>query len=280
MTKTVLITGTSKGIGLETALRFARAGWNVAATMRDPKDADLALTAHENITVLPLDVTDPASIDHAIQQTEDRFGQIDAVVNNAGYGQAGFFEAVSDAELRANFETNFFGTANVMRAILPQMRARHDGVILNVSSVGATFGIPSSGIYVATKWALEGLSESMWHELSTIGVRLKVLEPGGVNTAFLTADTYTRPTVGIADYEGYNRDFQTAMTADHWGLEAPSTIADRIFDAVTDGSDRFRYFAGPPLQWLKDAKRSLSDQDYEQFMAERFRSPVSVTSNQ
>lgn len=278
MTKTVLITGTSKGIGHETVLRFARAGWNVAATMRDPKDADPAFAGHENVIVLPLDITDPASVEQAITRTEDRFGQIDAVVNNAGYGQAGFFEAVTDAEMRANFDTNFFGTANVMRAILPRMRARRDGVILNVSSVGATFGIPSSGVYVSTKWALEGLSESIWHELSPTGVRLKVLEPAGVNTAFLTAETYTRPTVGIDDYEGYNRNLQTAMTADHWGLEEPSAIADRIFDAVTDGTDRFRYFAGPPLQWLKDAKRSMSDQDYEQFMAERFRSPVSVTA--
>ncbi|MDO5605830.1 MAG: SDR family oxidoreductase [Paracoccus sp. (in: a-proteobacteria)] len=278
MPKTVLITGTSKGIGRDTVLRFARAGWNVAATMRDRADADPAFAGFPNIAVFRLDVTDPYTIADAIAKTGDRFGQIDAVVNNAGYGQAGFFEAVTDAELRANFETNFFGTANVMRAILPGMRARRDGVILNVTSVGATFGIPSSGSYVATKWALEGLCESMWHELSAAGVRLKVLEPAGVATPFLTAPSYSRATVGIDDYEDYYARFMQAMGADHWALEQPEVIADRIFDAVTDGSDRFRYFAGPPLQWLRDAKRSMTDQDYEQFMAERFRSPVSVTA--
>ncbi|MDO5614466.1 MAG: SDR family oxidoreductase [Paracoccus sp. (in: a-proteobacteria)] len=276
MPKTVLITGTSKGIGQATVLRFARAGWNVAATMRNPADADPAFADFPNIAVIALDITDPASIEAALKTTRKWFGQIDAVVNNAGYGQAGYFEAVTDAQLRANFDTNFFGTANVMRAILPEMRARREGVVLNVSSVGATFGIPSSGAYVSTKWALEGLCESAWHELTPLGVHLKVLEPAGVNTPFLTAPTYTRASVGIDDYEADYARFQQAMSADHWALEEPETIADRIFDAVTDGTDRFRYFAGPPLNWLRDAKRKLSDQDYEQFMAERFRSPVSV----
>lgn len=278
MSKTVLITGTSTGIGHATVLRFADAGWNVAATMRNPDDADPAFADHANIAVFALDITDPASIDAALAATEARFGQIDAVVNNAGYGQAGFFEGVTDAQIRANFDTNFFGTANMMRAVLPKMRARHEGVILNVSSVGSTFGIPSNGIYVSTKWALEGLSESLWHELTPTGVRLKTLQPAGVETPFLTKPDYTVPKVGIDDYEDYYQTFQKAMTADHWRLEPAEVIADRIFDAVTDDSDRLRYFSGPVLNWIREAKRTLSDEDYERFMRDRFASPVSVTN--
>ncbi len=277
MATTVLITGTSTGIGREAVLRFARAGWNVVATMRDRADADPAFAEHANIVVQRMDVTDPLSIDAAIAKAEQQFGEIDVVINNAGYGQYGFFEAVTDRELHANFETNFFGTANVMRAILPKMRARRAGTILNVSSCGATFGIPSSGVYVSTKWALEGLCESMWHELSAVGVHLKVLEPAGVDTPFLpTAAERSKHTGGIGDYDDYYAGFQNAMTAEHWQLEGADVIADRIFEAATDGSDRFRYFAGPVLQWLFDAKRTLSNQDYERFMSERFRSAESV----
>lgn len=277
MTQHILITGTSSGIGHAAALRFARAGWNVTATMRNPAGADAAMSAMENIFVAEMDITDGASIAGALAQSEARFGAIDVVVNNAAYGQFGFFEAISDAELRASFETNLFGTANVMRQVLPAMRARRDGTILNISSCGALFGLPTSGVYVSTKWALEGLCESMWHELAAVGVRIKVLEPAGVDTPFLAkAGERSRETGGIADYQTFYETYQQAMTADHWALEDAETIAERIFAAVTDGTDRFRYFAGPPLQWLVDAKRRLSDAEYEQFMRARFEDPTSI----
>ena len=267
----ILITGTSTGIGHATALHFARSNWNVSATMRNMADADPVLVDAGNVAVGTLDITNPASIAKAVADAEARFGTIDVVVNNAAYGQYGFFEAIPDDELRASFDTTLFGTTNVMRAVLPKMRQRRGGTILNVSSCGAFFGLPTSGVYVATKWALEGLCESMWHELAAVGVKLKVLEPAGVDTPFLPkAAERSCGTGGIAEYQPYFEAFQQAMTADHWALESAETIAERIFAAVTDGTERFRYFAGPPLQWLVDAKRQMSDSEYEKFMRERF----------
>ncbi len=158
--KTVLITGASSGIGKATAELFAERGWNVAATMRSPNESDLA-SKSQAIRLFRLDVTDPSSIETCVSDVIAEFGGIDVVVNNAGYGLVGPFEAQTDAQIRRQFETNLFGVMNVTRAVLPHMRERRAGRIVNVASIAGRMTIPLYSAYCSTKWALEGLGSAL-----------------------------------------------------------------------------------------------------------------------
>ncbi len=181
--KTVLITGSSSGIGKATVLRFQQAGWNVAATMRSPeKEAELGKL--EGIALVRLDVTSEDSIAAAIGETIQRFGAIDVVVNNAGYGLVGPFEASTPEQVRRQFETNVFGLMNVVRAVLPHIRERRAGVIVNVASMGGRITFPLYSPYHGTKWAVEGFSEGLQFELEQFGIRVKIIEPGAIKTDF------------------------------------------------------------------------------------------------
>src|SRR5579872_4063886 len=169
--KTVLITGSSTGFGQATAKLFADKDWNVAATMGDVEAAgDLA--GRDNVLVSHLDVTDPATIDQAIKAALERFGKLDAVINNAGYGQYGIFERIPHESIQRNFNVNLFGVMNVIRAIVPVFRQQKEGLILNVSSFGGLVGLPSVSIYLSTKLALEGFSEALSHELASQNIVL------------------------------------------------------------------------------------------------------------
>ena len=183
MSQTVLITGASSGIGKASATLFADQGWNVAATMRDPGDgADFA--GHDNVFVIRLDLLDSDSIGAAVSATTERFGSIDVLVNNAGYGAYGPLEATPMSVLRQQFEVNFFGLAELTKAVLPGMREQQSGTIINVSSVGGRIVFPFGVLYHSSKWAVEGLSEALHFEARLFGGRVKIVEPGGVNTDF------------------------------------------------------------------------------------------------
>ena len=176
---TVLITGSSTGIGRASAKLFADRGWNVVATMRAVSAAgDLA--GRDNVFVTRLDVTDPGSIDQAIKTSIEVFGKIDAVINNAGYRQYGLFETIPPKSIQSNFDVNLFGVMNVIRAIVPVFRKQKQGLILNVSSAGGLVGLPSTSIYISTKFALEGFTESLAYELASQNIVVKIIEPGGV----------------------------------------------------------------------------------------------------
>jgi NAD(P)-dependent dehydrogenase (short-subunit alcohol dehydrogenase family) len=174
--RTVLITGCSTGFGEATARLFAARGWNVVATMRRP-EAGRALAALDNVLVTRLDVQDRASIDAAIAAGIARFGRIDVLVNNAGFG---VFEATSRQRMLEQFEVNVFGLMDVTRAILPHFRANRSGVIVNISSSGGVFALPMTSLYNASKFALEGFSESLAYELAGLGISVKIVEPGDV----------------------------------------------------------------------------------------------------
>lgn len=176
MPKTILVTGASTGVGAATIDLFAHRGWNAIATMRRPASSNSE--KRDNVLHLPLDVTDHSSIEKALADGGKHFGSIDVVVNNAGYGEFGVFEAIDDNKIRANFEVNVFGVMNVIRAILPAWRKRKSGTIINVSSAGGIIGLPAIGFYLSTKFALEGFSESIWYELDALGICLKIVEPG------------------------------------------------------------------------------------------------------
>lgn len=184
--KVWFITGTSAGIGKELAETALEKGYKVVATARKPEVLkDLAEKYPETVLTLKLDVTNKNDIAEAINTTIEKFGKIDVVVNNAGYGLIGAIEEPSDEQIRAQFETNVFGVLNVVREVLPVLRDQQSGHIINVSSGLGFFAFPSYGYYSATKFALQGLSESLAQETAHLGIKVTIAEPGGTKTSFL-----------------------------------------------------------------------------------------------
>jgi NAD(P)-dependent dehydrogenase (short-subunit alcohol dehydrogenase family) len=240
MAQTVLITGASSGIGRATAEVFARKGWNVSATARNPVDE--SIWGRPGNTISPkLDVTDEASIASAVAATLERFGAIDVVVNNAGYGLFGPVEGTTSEQLEAVFRTNVFGTANVIRQVLPYMRRRRSGVIVNVSSVAGRIGIPYLAPYNATKFAVEGLSESLRFELESHNIRVKLIEPGTFKSNFASRG------LEWSKHAAYQPQLSNLMTRVSKAVERakdPSIVAEAIFDAANDTSHRLRYPVG------------------------------------
>lgn len=255
MKKTVLITGTSSGIGKATALHFAKQGWNVIATMRNP-EKETELTDEPNIYVTKLEVTDIQSIQTVIHQGIEKFGHIDALVNNAGYGQIGLFEAVSPEKIQAQFDTNVFGLMNVTRAVLPHFRSRKSGIIINVSSTLGIIPMPMASIYTASKFAVEGFSEALAYELETQNIKVKIIEPGGIETAFSNrSKTEFAYNPELTDYN----DFIEKRTREKYTYDNNYTaaeVANVIYTAATDETHQLRYIAGP------DAEKQISIRHY------------------
>jgi NAD(P)-dependent dehydrogenase (short-subunit alcohol dehydrogenase family) len=268
--KTVLITGSSTGIGHATAKLFADKGWNAVATMRDVSAAgDLA--GRDNVLVSRLDVTDPGSIDQAIKTSIERFGKLDAVINNAGYGQYGIFETIPQESIQSNFDVNVFGVMNVIRAIVPVFRKQKEGLILNVSSAGGLVGLPSISIYISTKFALEGFTESLSHELASQNIVLKIVEPGGGDTAFhARASKLNTGGGGLDSYGPFLERTNAAMGKLAKGMATPERVAAVIYGAVTDGTKRLRYLAADDVKHFVEARRKLSDENYENYMRAQF----------
>ena len=238
MTQTVLITGCSSGFGKLTAQTFLGAEWNVIASMRAPEKAP-ELADGDRMLVLKLDVTDPDSVSSAFAVARARFGRVDAVVNNAGYGGDGLFEQASDADIRAMFETNVFGPMNVMREALPAMRAAGTGAIVNVTSMAGHMGLPGHAVYAASKHALIGLTESMALEYRPLGVRIYSVAPGAYPTTAFGANTDNRLEAGDAQLVEFSRRLRAQITAvgeqmaNRGGsLADPQEVADRIFHCV------------------------------------------------
>ena len=181
--KTVLITGSSSGIGRAIAHYFQSKGWQVAATMRKPEN-EQDLDKLENTKLYALNVCDKHSIQEAINSAIDDFGGIDVIVNNAGYGLVGPFEASTEEQIQRQFDTNVFGLMNVTRAIIPHFRECKSGTIINITSVGGRLSFPLYSLYNSTKWAVEGFSESLQYELRQFGIKVKLIEPGAIKTDF------------------------------------------------------------------------------------------------
>ncbi|MGE3465886.1 MAG: SDR family oxidoreductase [Pyrinomonadaceae bacterium] len=242
MNKVVLITGASSGIGLHTAKLFQAKDWKVAATMRTPEKAT-DLEKIVDIETFRLDVTDVDSIKEAISSTLDKFGRIDAVVNNAGYGLIGPFEAATQEQIDRQFATNVFGVMNVCREVLPYFREQKRGYIVNVASVGGRMTFPLSSLYHATKWAVEGFSESLQYELKQFNIRVKIIEPGPIKTDFYDRSMDAATSGGLAAYDALTSRYMANMQ--EAGKSAPdgAIVAETIYKAVTDGTNRMRYGA-------------------------------------
>ncbi|MBL1201267.1 MAG: oxidoreductase [Nostoc sp. ZfuVER08] len=200
-TKVWLITGTSKGLGRALAETVLEQGDTVVLTARNPElIQDLAASFPENTLAVQLDVTKPEEIQAAVKQAIAKFGRIDVLVNNAGYGILGAIEEVSNAEVRRQFETNFFGVLEVLRTVLPYMRQQGSGHIVNISSVGGFVGYAGTGIYNGTKFALEGISEALAQEVTPLGIKITIVEPGAFRTEFVTRSLVIADSE-IKDYE-------------------------------------------------------------------------------
>jgi len=264
--KTILITGASSGFGEAAIHYFAKAGWNVIATMRTPEQAPAGLADAGQVFVTRLDVQDSGSIAAAIAAGIARFGKIDVVVNNAGYGLFGVFEGLTREAIQKQFDTNLFGVMDVTRAILPHFRSQRAGTIINVSSGAGAIGFPMASLYCASKFALEGYSESLSHELASLGIKVKIVEPGGaMQTGFMArVGTESAGTAAIADYT----PFLEHVGALYAGLgaaadaDAVDTVVASIYQAATDGTKQLRYTPTRDIAALLDARRSSSEHDY------------------
>lgn len=254
--KVVLITGASSGIGLHTAKLFQSKDWNVAATMRVPEKA-VDLQKIVDVECYRLDVTDVESIKSAFAATLDKFGRIDAVVNNAGYGLLGAFEAATPEQIERQFETNVFGLMNVCREILPYFREQKRGHIVNVASVGGRMTFPASSLYNSTKWAVEGFSESLQYELEKYNIRVKIIEPGPIKTDFYDRSRDVATREGFTVYDTFVSRVMDTMNKG--GADAPDgeIVAQAIFTAVTDGTKQLRY--GANTKGILTARKLLPD---------------------
>ena len=272
MNQTVLITGCSSGFGKATAHYFAARGWNVVATMREP-DQQSALATLDHVLVVRLDVQDVSSIDTAIAAGIARFGRIDALVNNAGFGLFGVFESTAPEKVREQFDVNLFGVMDVTRALLPHFRANGAGTILNIASGGGVFALPMISLYCASKFALEGFSEALSYELAAVGVTVKLIEPGGViSTNFGQRGAREGlNAVAIPDYAGFVADMLKAFDAmRQQRLATEEDVAAVIYAAANDGSDQLRYVATDDIKPLIAARRESSESAYMANMRARF----------
>ena len=261
MTSTVLITGASSGFGLASATLFLARGWNVIATMRSPRPA--LFDAGDRLLVTSLDVTDPPSISRAVAEGIARFGQIDVLVNNAGVGLFGALEATPDDVIRQVFETNTFGVMATTRAVVPHLRERGSGTIVNVTSSVTIAPMPLVAAYAASKSAIEGFSESLAHELLPFGVRVKIVEPGlAPSTSFAANSNHSTDALIPAAYAPFAERYLGSMREYPTAYTAGEDVAEAVYAAATDQGDRLRWPAGADSAMLAELRQSLSEQAF------------------
>ena len=247
MQKTILITGSSSGIGKETAKLFQAKGWNVVATMRNP-EKESELSKLNNVLVTRLDVLDAASIENAVQEGIQKFGKIDILLNNAGYGAYGPLESFPRERILRQFNTNVIGLLDVTRALLPHFRKNKNGMIINVSSMGGKITFPLGSLYHGTKFAVEGISESLRYEVEQFGGIVKIIEPGAIATDFAGRSFDFNHDENLLEYQHIVTKITTAFPKMIKNASKTDIVTKVIFEAATDGKSKLRYMVG------KDAK--------------------------
>lgn len=247
MKQTILITGASSGIGKETAKLFQSKSWNVVATMRNP-EKEVELSKLSNVLVTRLDVLDLDSINNAIQQGIQKFGKIDILLNNAGYGAYGPLESFPRERILKQFNTNVIGLIDVTRAILPHFRQNKSGLIINVSSMGGKMTFPLGSLYHGTKFAVEGISESLRYEVEQFGGKVKIVEPGAIATDFAGRSFDFNHDENLKEYNNIVTKIMTAFPSMVKSASTTDVVTKVIYEAATDGKNKLRYMAG------KDAK--------------------------
>jgi NAD(P)-dependent dehydrogenase (short-subunit alcohol dehydrogenase family) len=263
--KVAVVTGSSSGIGFETSLVLARNNFHTYATMRNPEKGGKMRTilSGENlpIEIIQLDVTSDKSVSHAIQSILSRSGRIDVLVNNAGYGLVGAFEELGMDEIKEQYETNFFGVIRVTQAVIPIMKEQKSGLIVNISSGAGRFGYPGGSAYVSTKFALEGLSESMAYELDRFDINVALVEPGFVRTNFssVIAKKSQDPD---SEYSKMTEKMAERMQVMRQNASSSELVANVVLEAVTSRNPNLRYLAGKDVEQWIEQKKKMSDKEF------------------
>jgi NAD(P)-dependent dehydrogenase (short-subunit alcohol dehydrogenase family) len=270
--KVAVVTGSSTGIGYETSLILARNGFLTYATMRNlNKSQNLkSIATKENlpIRIKHLDVTDDASVKDAIQAiSSETTGRVDVLVNNAGYGLNGAFEDLAMDEIKTQYETNLFGLIRTTQAVLPIMRRQKSGTIVNISSGAGRFGFPGGSAYVSTKFAVEGLSESMSYELEPFGIKVIIVEPGVIRTNFGNGLVIAKKSQDPnSPYTQLMRKMATSFEELMKNASSPDLVAKVVLDAVRNESPNLRYLAGNDVEAWLGSKRNMSDEEFYKMM--------------
>ena len=278
--KVALVTGSSSGIGLETALVLARSGFYTYASMRNlEKSKNIIEIANREklpLQIIQLDVNNEESVKRAIDKIVQEKERIDVLVNNAGYGLFGYVEDITIEEIKAQFETNFFGVVRVTQQVLPIMRLRNNGgnTIVNISSVGGRMSIPFLSAYNSSKFALEGLSESMAYELEPFGIRVVIIEPGFIRTNIMNSSILTKKALDPnSPYFSF-----TQKLANHFNSTLnntststpPEEVAKTILNAITSKNPKLRYTVGNDAAAIIQAKRDMTDEEFGEMIKKQF----------
>ena len=268
MDKVALVTGSSSGIGFETSLALAREGYYTYATMRDLKKGntikEIAKKENLKVIVLELDVDKDQSIHGCVNQILREKDRIDVLVNNAGYGLFGCLEDISMEELKAQFETNFFGVVRMLQAVLPVMRKQKSGIVVNVSSVAGRIGFPVSPAYISSKFALEGLSESLRYELTPFGIKVIIIEPGVIKTNFMSS--VKRAAKTDSAYKEITNKVISGITMMAAMGTAAEEVAKTIIKAIKSENPLPRYSVGNDAAMFLEAKKMKTDQEFENYI--------------
>jgi NAD(P)-dependent dehydrogenase (short-subunit alcohol dehydrogenase family) len=264
--RVTLVTGTSTGIGFATALYLAKRGHTVVATMRNLAKAGPLETAARDqgvqLVVRELDVTSQASIDRALAATLEMEGAIDVLVNNAGIGGATPLELTPEPEHRAMFEANYWGPIRMIQAVLPSMRERRSGCIVNVTSIAGRIATPNQIAYSASKHALAAASEALAHEVAAFGVRVAIIEPGVIQTAIFESSAGATRYDKTSPYRQIMRRNGKLFAAGFRNPGQPETVAEAIFEAITTNRPRLRYLVGVDAEGLAAGRARLSDEEW------------------
>ncbi|KAG2475726.1 MAG: Short-chain dehydrogenase/reductase SDR [Nitrosopumilales archaeon] len=268
MEKVALVTGSSSGIGFETSLALARKGYFTYATMRDTNKAtkllDIAKKENLKLVTIPLDVDKEDSIKNAVSKIESEKGRIDVLVNNAGYLLFGCIEDISVDELKAQFETNFFGIVRMIQQVAPIMRKQNSGIIVNLSSLAGRIGFPGTPAYISSKFALEGLSESMRYEMSPFGIKTIIIEPGVIKTnIFSSMKNATKPD---SPYKEISEKVQKGIKMMGELGTDPKEVANTIIKAIEADDPLPRYIVGNDAAMFLEAKKMKTDSEFENYL--------------
>lgn len=245
--KTVFITGSSAGIGYECAKIFMENGWNVAATMRNPKNAQDALK-QKNVLIIKMDVTDVDSIKNAVREAICRFGQIDVLINNAGYYSIGVVEAIPEEEIKRQIETNLLGLIFTTKAVLPHMRKKRSGLIVNLSSVAGRTTVPIQSIYHAAKWGVEGFSQSLQYEVEDLGIDVVLIEPGVIKTDFYTRSMKYSKDEALTEYKEMSEKVGKYLIDGGNNGSCPIEVAKKIYGIAESRKRKMQYVVGKSTQ--------------------------------
>ena len=235
----------------------------MVATVRSNPEDDKELNALENVLVTTLDVTKEDTIKDAVAKAIDKFGKIDVLLNNAGYGSYGILEATPEKAIRMQFDVNVIGTLLVSKNVIPYMRKAGEGTIINISSMGGKITFPLGTLYHGSKFAVEGMSEALSFELEAIGVKVKMIEPGMINTNF--EETVMKNMYIDQEQTEYRKFLQKVMAGMQQAgsnSSEPIVVAEKIYEAATDGKNQLRYIAGPDAEQIIAARKQLDDEAY------------------